>query len=824
MQSNKTNIILTFLAAFALLSFSCRKDQTLASLSSEKQPALMSDGINFVLRVAGLKTPASYASANKENEINEIALLAFKKDGNTFKFEKHFNITGADISLSQSGAGTDVLFSKALQLAAPASEYVLAIVANPSAALKARVAGFSKGMLKADAMKKLIVSQADIMDVSGNTYTLRDGIPMYCEIGPKVFTNGEKISGYDFTRMLAKIEIRVNDPNFALSSVELHNYSTQGLLAGACDANGILSPSSNQANIPGTGGKQSSNSAFYRINNGSLSEELYAFESAAASEQNGISAAERKDAICLLLYGYNKQGTDKGFYYYRVDFTYDGKNGQKAEYMPVLRNYKYLVNIDKIEGTGYQNSDEALNDLSVKSNSRVRIITYNLADDIKSFVYNGQWTLGTDLDTLHFQDAADTKTLKIYTDYINSWRPSSNGFDDISSGSPTPATWGTCTPAGSDALRVSLDANTTSKARSGLMTLRAGRLMKQIVIIQDARPAFVFNKVSTSNCYILKANDTKGIAIPVIRANESLVGQQLHSNDAFTAELLWTDNQQGIGAASTIKSISVSGSGPSGYLNVVPGAAEGNALVAIKDHTGKILWSWHIWVLKSPPATIGNKYMDRNLGALSASYDANSFGLLYQWGRKDPFPGGTNSGNLHEIYDAGGKRLNNHNGLISSEQALYPDNLAEAIAHPTTYIFGNDQIFDWASNYPQTNHLHEDLWNTSSKSVYDPCPEGYQVADEQTFTMMTSSDLSTTGSHLYIDAHKQDPGLSGLFYPAAGAIHRLTQTSSGVAYTQDGGYYWINRAGYGGRFQAGNYQGLTSMHKENGCAVRCVKK
>ena len=75
----------------------------------------------------------------------------------------------------------------------------------------------------------------------------------------------------------------------------------------------------------------------------------------------------------------------------------------------------------------------------------------------------------------------------------------------------------------------------------------------------------------------------------------------------------------------------------------------GNALVAAKDAAGKILWSWHIWIPATPIVTanfggiMGVDLMDRNLGALVAAEagDAEvspaSYGMMYQWGRKDPF-------------------------------------------------------------------------------------------------------------------------------------------------------------------------------------------
>ena len=76
------------------------------------------------------------------------------------------------------------------------------------------------------------------------------------------------------------------------------------------------------------------------------------------------------------------------------------------------------------------------------------------------------------------------------------------------------------------------------------------------------------------------------------------------------------------------------------------------------DYDGRILWSFHIWMTDAPEKQIYYRYdpetqaftdevvctmMDRNLGATSASVDdgAATYGLLYQFNRKDPLLGST---------------------------------------------------------------------------------------------------------------------------------------------------------------------------------------
>ena len=229
-----------------------------------------------------------------------------------------------------------------------------------------------------------------------------------------------------------------------------------------------------------------------------------------------------------------------------------------------------------------------------------------------------------------------------------------------------------------------------------------------------------------SNAYMVTPNGG-GILIPVSRANASdlLLQPQLSSDDTFTAELLWTDNKNRIAPNSNIKIISEEGVGSSGYVVVVPGSAQGNAVVAIKNKAGKILWSWHIWVTDYSPVPIGEGgFMDRNLGAIGNTPGTVGIkGLLYQWGRKDPFPGS-------DAVIRGGEPIlycnTDSNPSIVKTAVNEGNNLANSVANPTTFYFNSVAPFDWYTN--NMGGQNNTLWNDNPvKSVYDPCPEGWRI-------------------------------------------------------------------------------------------------
>lgn len=142
---------------------------------------------------------------------------------------------------------------------------------------------------------------------------------------------------------------------------------------------------------------------------------------------------------------------------------------------------------------------------------------------------------------------------------------------------------------------------------------------------------------------------------------------------------------------------------------------EGNALIAAKDASGNILWSWHIWVTSVMPKDQVYKngagtMMECDLGAACVESDAYpwSSGLHYQYGRKDPF-WGDRSCTLIKWETV------KKNSMTGTE--------SYAAAHPTTFITAISY-----SNGHWLNNGDTRLW-WRSKSISDPCPPGYVLPD-----------------------------------------------------------------------------------------------
>lgn len=167
------------------------------------------------------------------------------------------------------------------------------------------------------------------------------------------------------------------------------------------------------------------------------------------------------------------------------------------------------------------------------------------------------------------------------------------------------------------------------------------------------------------------------------------------------------------------------------------------------------MWSWHLWLTDYDPddgtgTAVSGKYvypvaggdlhryssfddiqefrdkdifiMDRNLGAKGSTREDGwdlCTGMLYQYGRKDPFPSSDN------VYDINGN-------LKSITNSVGPSDIYMSVISPMDFILQSPQkegnwttetslrLYDW-------NDLELDALNGKGKSFFDPCPPGWKL-------------------------------------------------------------------------------------------------
>ena len=221
---------------------------------------------------------------------------------------------------------------------------------------------------------------------------------------------------------------------------------------------------------------------------------------------------------------------------------------------------------------------------------------------------------------------------------------------------------------------------------------------------------------------------------------------------------------------------------------------EGNAAIAAKNADGTILWSWHIWLTDQPESqeyyNDAGIMMDRNLGATSASIgDVGALGLLYQWGRKDPFLGAckTSSGPQALSTISWPERVPS----IHATEGTINGTIEYAISHPTTFICYNNINCDWYYTGDETTDNTRWTTSESAKSVYDPCPQGWRVpdgGDDGVWTRALGTGKSASCSYNSgVDLSGHFGSSSCIWYPAINCLGAFNGTMSGGIY---GGNYW----------------------------------
>ena len=294
---------------------------------------------------------------------------------------------------------------------------------------------------------------------------------------------------------------------------------------------------------------------------------------------------------------------------------------------------------------------------------------------------------------------------------------------------------------------------------------------------------------ASANCYIVSS--AGAYYFQTTQGNSSTsVG------DVSSVDVLWesfgTSTTPSVGSIINIVSYSSNAiifSTPSTLKN-------GNAVIAAKNSSGTILWSWHIWVCDGfdPESTAQVYYndagtmMDRNLGATSATPgDVGALGLLYQWGRKDPFLGSSS-------ISSNTKAASTLSWPSPVETSSSKGTVTYAVKNPTTFIKASSSThYDWCDISSNTR------WQ-SNKTIYDPCPPGWRVPDGGYNSAWTKAVNSSSFFSYTWDDTKRGINFSGKFgiaetiwYPAAGYLYGAVGSLEAVGHIGE----WWSCVAYG---------------------------
>lgn len=347
----------------------------------------------------------------------------------------------------------------------------------------------------------------------------------------------------------------------------------------------------------------------------------------------------------------------------------------------------------------------------------------------------------------------------------------------------------------------------------------------------------VKNGYINPSAYTSTASATTTLKTFVNHRGSAITHAHIHNNAGCTpakAELVWQD------APSLITNIRYNndndGTIPVITFNVDRATIrQGNAVIAIKDASGTILWSWHIWVTDediSKTIEVTNKqnvkynFMPVNLGwcdantityaersckvkftagtqskeitikQAAASITTGGNSPYYQWGRKDPFLPSNGSGNINKTwYDKDGtpstaspKIMNFSTGTTCIKNYILNPSIMQSNES------GDNTYYNlWSAN----NTVNSANDNSVIKTIYDPCPVGFKLPASNAFTGFTVTgdntnnvseingtwDSSKNGWNFYTNSSKSKT----IFFPLIG--YRGYSSGNSFKYKENG-YYW----------------------------------
>lgn len=298
------------------------------------------------------------------------------------------------------------------------------------------------------------------------------------------------------------------------------------------------------------------------------------------------------------------------------------------------------------------------------------------------------------------------------------------------------------------------------------------------------------------------------------------------SDQATRAKVIWEDCQDIVTAPA------VTGSGADSYLTFTikkENLQNGNAVVAVTNTEGKVMWSWHLWFtpkssLKKIAVTSDGseyKFMTDNLGWKYTKWTGGlkrevvvkieqqaetgekktatitlkqapgnnvreGYGSLYQWGRKDPLPGINTTGfafdnNYVEIpKDKGDEPAN----VIKMKTRT----IGRSIQNPGIMLpkVGGGKL-GWQYQQfinmwsPNNNKLDGSVRN-DVKTIYDPSPVGFKVPDAHAFMgFKKENGVWRNGYTFKVNNDKE------IYFQAGGARFG---TSGALTANGTVGFYW----------------------------------
>lgn len=291
------------------------------------------------------------------------------------------------------------------------------------------------------------------------------------------------------------------------------------------------------------------------------------------------------------------------------------------------------------------------------------------------------------------------------------------------------------------------------------------------------------NGADNKEAYTSTSHNSMALKTFVNHLGAPITSPYIYNNAGCTpadAYLVWE------GRLDLIRNVALSADGQRVTFSIsAKNIRQGNAMIAVRDKTGEIMWSWNIWVTDYRPESdmvsytdgsgLEHKFYTRNIGRimggditkfphcatkvrftqtdvpdgmepLSTVVDFTQTGItvetadyynFYQWGRKDPI-----KSSLKEWFNA-------EHYELKSIRVEYLPTISSGENHIPAFIKNPDVFF--LADHSQS-FFFSNLWNSSLnskdnvKTIYDPSPAGAKVPLDNGLSAIIK-DTSVTKSY-----------------------------------------------------------------------------
>ncbi|WP_449031989.1 fimbrillin family protein [Prevotella histicola] len=288
------------------------------------------------------------------------------------------------------------------------------------------------------------------------------------------------------------------------------------------------------------------------------------------------------------------------------------------------------------------------------------------------------------------------------------------------------------------------------------------------------------------------------------------INEQNAARPATQAEVIWSD------VSGIVTNATVTGSGQSSFLEFTVNKNQlvnGNAVIAVKNASGTVMWSWHLWFTpkssldKIAMTSAGKTYnfTADNLGWKYTSWwggtkdrtvvvkleqqaefgtkkeatvtltqkkgkdERIGYGNLYQWGRKDPVPGTNTAGFSYN--GSGYETVGDNDYNIPAKKALMetrtiglsiqkPGEMLPKVGGGKLSWFYKQYINLWSTD----NNKFDGSVRDGKKTIYDPSPVGFKVPDAYAFEGFSTSGAEWNNGYTFIANNNKD-----IYFQAGGA-------------------------------------------------------